>query len=172
MNKIAGVNFENEIMTIDLTEVTKDPNFSVDSLLTLRDEYLLSTFNELMDAAAPQSLKIEVVNSKTNFTQITIEDAPPTMTIEEFKEYNAKGEKLSKLADTIEKRLSQRFFPSEEQIETIIMKQYPEFSKNDVRNMFALQYDLIDAHGTEKIQNLDSIASLINATKKKVYLYD
>lgn len=171
MNKIAGVNFENETMTIDLTEVTKDPNFSVNSLLTLRDEYLLSTFNELMDAAAPQSLKIEVVNSQTNFTSITLEDAPPTMTIEEFKEYNAKGKELSKLADTIEKHLSQPFFPSEEQLEVITMKQYPNFSKDDVRNMFALQYDLIDAHGTEAIQNIDSIASLINATKKKIYLY-
>ena len=171
MKNLKGVTITNDSILINLNELTKDKNFSIDKLARLRNDYLLSRIDNLMSINAVNHLAIKFENKPEDFGTLKLSEAPADMTIEEFRNRNAMKEVFEDLEHKITRALSEHPMPSDDQLKEILKKEYPDFTDTDMKNILSMEYDLLDSYGYEKIQNLDSIASLVAATKKQKYVF-
>lgn len=135
------------------------------------NDYLLSRIDNLMSINAFKPIAIKFENKPEDFGALKLSEAPADMTIEEFRNHNAMKEVFEDLEHKITRALSAPLNPSDDKLKEILKKEYPDFTDTDVENVLSMEYDLLDSYGYEKIQNLDSLASLVASTKKQKYVF-
>lgn len=167
---LTGIVFDGNKAMVDVKTLVNEPDFSIHNLTKMRDNHLVNIASTLMDLNSRPEFDISFSNDESE--PLTIDNAPDTMTIKEIKAHNAANNVYAKVKEELISALNSSIMLSDEQYAIILKKEYPDFTDTDVKNILAMEYDLIDSYGNEKIQNVDSLASLVAATKKQNYVFD